>query len=342
MEREILKSTYFYDLPESLIAQTPIEPRDHSRMLVYDRKKKEIKHKKFYDILSFLTQGDVLVLNTTKVLPARLIGFKDTGAKIEILLQKRKSLVEWEVLAKPVKRLKLGTEIVFSDKLKCVVEEIGEYGYCRVKFDFEGTFEHRISEVGTMPLPPYIREKLKDQQRYQTIYADKGESSAAPTAGLHFTNELLKKIKEVGVKIVSVNLNVGLGTFRPVSEENILNHKMHSEFFEISQESADIINYAKKEGRRVIAVGTTSVRVVESAYSQGKVHACKKSTDIFIYPGKKFNVIDGLITNFHLPESTLIMLVAAFLGVEETLKIYKTAVDENYRFFSFGDACLFL
>ncbi len=342
MEKELLKSTYDYNLPEELIAQTPIEPRDHSKMLVYSKKNEKIEHKHFYDILSYLKRGDVLVLNNTKVLPARLFGFKDTGAKVEIFLQKRKDLHEWEVLAKPVKRLKIGTKLVFSEKLECEILEIGEFGSCRVRFCFEGIFEERLNEVGTMPLPPYIREKLENQERYQTIYAEKGESSAAPTAGLHFTKELLEKIKENGIEIVYVNLNVGLGTFRPVSEENILNHNMHSEYIEITRESADKINLAKNEGRRVIAVGTTSVRVLESAFENGKVCPCCKDTKIFIYPGKKFNVVDGLITNFHLPQSTLIMLVSAFLGIEKTIEIYETAVKEKYRFFSFGDVCLFI
>ena len=337
----LLKSTYFYDLPQELIAQTPVEPRDSSRLLVYNKKTKQIEHKIFHDVIDYLNPGDVLVINNTKVLPARLYGYKSTGAKIEVLLQKRLSLNEWSILAKPTKRLSVGTELVFSEKLKGAITEIGEYGNCKIKFDFDGVFEHRLSEVGTMPLPPYIKEKLKDQSRYQTVYAKEEGSSAAPTAGLHFTKELLEKIRKKGIIVVEVLLHVGLGTFRPVSEENILNHKMHSEFFEMTESNANILNKAKSEGRRIIAVGTTSVRVLESSFKDGKIVAQKRETDIFIYPSYHFNVIDGMITNFHLPESTLIMLVSAFLGYEETMKIYKTAVKEKYRFFSFGDACLF-
>ena len=337
----LLKSTYFYDLPQELIAQTPVEPRDSSRLLVYNKKTHKIEHKIFRDILDYLVPGDVLVINNTKVLPARLYGYKNTGAKIEVLLQKRINLNEWSILAKPTKRLSVGTELVFSEKLKGKITDIGEYGNCKIKFEFEGVFEHRLSEVGTMPLPPYIKEKLKDQSRYQTVYAKEEGSSAAPTAGLHFTKELLEKIKNRGIIIVEVLLHVGLGTFRPVSEENILNHKMHSEFFEMSEKNAEILNKAKCEGRRIIAVGTTSVRVLESSFKDGKILPQKRETDIFIYPSYKFNVVDAMITNFHLPESTLIMLVSAFIGYEETMKVYKTAVSEKYRFFSFGDACFF-
>ena len=337
----LLKSTYYYDLPSELIAQTPVEPRDSSRLLVYNKKTKTIEHKIFHDVIDYLNPGDVLVINNTKVLPARLYGFKSTGAKIEVLLQKRLSLNEWSILAKPTKRLSVGTELVFSEKLTGKITEIGEYGNCKINFSFDGVFEHRLSEVGTMPLPPYIKEKLKDQTRYQTVYAKEEGSSAAPTAGLHFTKELLEKIRKKGIIVVEVLLHVGLGTFRPVSEENILNHKMHSEFFEMTKENADILNKAKEEGRRIIAVGTTSVRVLESSYKDGKILPQKRETDIFIYPSYHFNVVDGIITNFHLPESTLIMLVSAFLGYDETMKIYKTAVEEKYRFFSFGDACLF-
>ena len=341
-QRELLKSTYFYNLPEQLIAQTPIEPRDHSRLLIYNRKSGEIFHKHFYNIIDYLQKGDVLVINNTRVLPARLFGYKDTGAKIEILLQKRIDLYNWEVIARPTKRLKIGTKITFSEKLSCEVTKIGDYGCCKVKFSFEGTFEHRLSEVGTMPLPPYIHEKLKDKERYQTVYSKIEGSSAAPTAGLHFTPELLKKLKEKGIEIVEVLLHVGLGTFRPVKEENILNHEMHSEFIEMSEKNAKVINDAKKEGRRIIAVGTTSVRVLESCAKEGKILAQKGDTNIFIYPGYKFQIVDGIITNFHLPESTLIMLVSAFCGIDETLNVYKTAVNEKYRFFSFGDACFFI
>ena len=341
-EKKYLRSTYYYDLPENLIAQTPIEPRDHSRLLVYDRKTGEIFHEHFYDIVKYLRKGDVLVINNTRVLPARLNGFKDTGAKIEILLQKRRNLTDWDVIARPTKRLKVGTKVTFSQELACYITEIGEYGCCKVKFEFNGVFEHRISEIGTMPLPPYIHEKLKDKERYQTVYSKVEGSSAAPTAGLHFTKELLEKIKGMGVEVVEVLLHVGLGTFRPVKEDNILNHEMHSEFIEMTEKNAEIINKAKKEGRRVIAVGTTSVRVLESCAKDGIIYPQKRETDIFIYPGYKFQIVDAMITNFHLPESTLIMLVSAFCGIEETLNVYKTAVSEKYRFFSFGDACFFM
>lgn len=335
----LLKSSYFYDLPEELIAQTPLEPRDSSRLLVYHRKNKQVEHKVFRDIVDYLQKGDVLVLNNTRVLPARLYGYKDTGAKIEILLQKRVNLKTWEVIAKPCKRLSVGTKVTFSERLSCVIKEKGEYGSCIIEFEFVGAFEERLDEVGTMPLPPYIHEKLKDKERYQTVYAKVEGSSAAPTAGLHFTPELMEKIKEKGVEIVEVLLHVGLGTFRPVKEDNILNHEMHSEYIEMSEENAKVINKAKSEGRRVIAVGTTSVRVLEScAERDGRVKAQKRDTNIFIYPSYKFKIVDGLITNFHLPESTLIMLVSAFADYEETMKIYETAVKEKYHFFSFGDA----
>lgn len=340
-EKLLLKSTYFYDLPQELIAQTPVEPRDSSRLLAYDKKNKKLSHKVFHDIIDFLREGDVLVINNTRVLPARLYGYKETGAKIEVLLQKRIDLTKWSILAKPTKRLKVGTKLVFSEKLSGEIIEIGEFGNCKIQFSFEGVFEHRLSEVGTMPLPPYIKEKLANQERYQTVYAKEEGSSAAPTAGLHFTNELLEKIKAKGVEVVEVLLHVGLGTFRPVSEENILNHKMHSEFFEMSEENAEKLNKAKREKRRVIAVGTTSVRVLESSFADGKIVPQKRETNIFIYPSYKFNVVDAIITNFHLPESTLIMLVSAFVGYEDTMKIYEEAVKEKYRFFSFGDACFF-
>ena len=340
-EKLLLKSTYFYDLPQELIAQTPVEPRDSSRLLAYDKKNKKLSHKVFHDIIDFLREGDVLVINNTRVLPARLYGYKETGAKIEVLLQKRIDLTKWSILAKPTKRLKVGTKLVFSEKLSGEIIEIGDFGNCKIEFSFEGVFEHRLSEVGTMPLPPYIKEKLANQERYQTVYAKEEGSSAAPTAGLHFTKELLEKIKAKGVEVVEVLLHVGLGTFRPVSEENILNHKMHSEFFEMSEENAEKLNKAKREKRRVIAVGTTSVRVLESSFADGKIVPQKRETNIFIYPSYKFNVVDAIITNFHLPESTLIMLVSAFVGYEDTMKIYEEAVKEKYRFFSFGDACFF-
>lgn len=338
-EKLLHRSTYFYDLPEELIAQTPIEPRDMSRLLVYNRKTDKIEDKIFRDITDYLHKGDVLVVNNTRVLPARLFGYKDTGAKIEILLQKRIDLKNWEVIARPFKRLQEGTKITFSQNLSAIVVEKGDYGSCKIKFDFDGVFEHRLSEVGQVPLPPYIHEKLKNKERYQTVYAKIEGSSAAPTAGLHFTKELLAKIKDMGVEIIEVLLHVGLGTFRPVKEENILEHQMHSEYIEMSKENADLLNRAKSEGRRIIAVGTTSVRVLESCVDEeGKIIAQKKDTSIFIYPSYNFKVVDALITNFHLPESTLIMLVSAFAGYDNTMKIYHHAVENRYRFFSFGDA----
>lgn len=335
------KKSYYYDLPEELIAQTPLEKRDNSRLLVYDRKTGGIEHKVFHDILDYLSAGDVLVVNNTRVLPARIYGYKDTGAKIEILLQKRIDLTNWEAIARPTKRLKIGTKLVFSEHLSCEVTEIGEYGCIKINFAFDGVFEHRLSEVGTMPLPPYIKEKLKDKERYQTVYSKVEGSSAAPTAGLHFTPELLQKIREKGVQIVEVLLHVGLGTFRPVKEDNILKHDMHSEFFVMSEENAKTLNKAKSEGRRIIAVGTTSVRVLETSCIDGVFVPMQKETKIFIYPSYKFKAVDALITNFHLPESTLIMLVSAFIGRDETMRVYETAVKEKYRFFSFGDACFF-
>ncbi len=334
-----LKSSYYYELPEELIAQTPVEPRDSSRLLVYHRKNGQIEHKIFRNIVDYLNKGDVLVINNTRVLPARLFGYKDTGAKIEVLLQKRIDLKNWEVIAKPFKRLSVGTKVTFSTNLSCEVVEKGDYGSCKIRFDFDGVFEDRLSEVGQMPLPPYIHEKLKNKERYQTVYSKVEGSSAAPTAGLHFTKELLTKIKDKGVEIIEVLLHVGLGTFRPVKEDNILNHDMHSEYIEMTEENANKLNRAKQEGRRIIAVGTTSVRVLEScADNNGNIIPQKRETDIFIYPSYKFKVVDALITNFHLPESTLIMLISAFAGYDETMHIYREAVKEKYRFFSFGDA----
>lgn len=333
------KSSYFYDLPEELIAQEPVEPRDSSRLLIFDRKNNNIEHKIFKDIISYLTPNDVLVINNTRVLPARLYGYKDTGAKIEILLQKRINLNSWQIIAKPFKRLKEGTKITFSNELACIIEKKENYGLCEVTFIYDGVFEDKLSKVGQVPLPPYIHARLKDKERYQTVYSKIEGSSAAPTAGLHFTNELLTNIKKKGVEIIEVLLHVGLGTFRPVKEDNILEHQMHSEYIEMSVENAHKLNQAKQNGKRIIAVGTTSVRVLESCVNEnGEILPCKKETDIFIYPSYKFKFVDALITNFHLPESTLIMLVSAFAGYEQTMKIYNIAVKEKYRFFSFGDA----
>lgn len=335
--------SYFYDLPEELIAQYPAEPRDSSRLLVYHKDDGNIEHKIFKDIIDYLHAGDILVVNNTRVLPARLFGKKDTGAKIEILLLKRLDLNTWETLAKPGKRLKNGSIITFSDKLSGEIIEDTDFGGKIIRFKFDGVFEDIINNLGVMPLPPYIHNQYKDKERYQTVYNKITGSSAAPTAGLHFTQELLAKIREKGVTIVEVLLHVGLGTFRPVNEDNILSHKMHSEYIEVTEENAKILNEAKREHRRIIAVGTTSVRVLESATDDnGIIHACQRETDIFIYPGYKFKMVDGLVTNFHLPESTLIMLVSAFIGYDETMAMYNTAVKEKYRFFSFGDATLLI
>ena len=335
--------TYFYNLPEEQIAQTPAEPRDSSRLLVYHRDNNSIEHKRFYDVIDYLKAGDVLVVNNTRVLPARLYGKKETGAVIEVLLLKRIDITTWECLAKPGKRLKEGTIIEFSPKLKAEIKGNTDFGGKIISFIFEGVFEEIIDEIGVMPLPPYIKKQYKDKERYQTVYNKITGSSAAPTAGLHFTKELMQKIQDKGVEVVEVLLHVGLGTFRPVSETNIKNHKMHSEYIEVTEAAANRINTAKKEGRRVIAVGTTSIRVLESATNDaGILEPVKKETDIFIYPGYKFKIVDAVITNFHLPESTLIMLVSAFCGLDETIDMYNIAVGEGYRFFSFGDATLLL
>ena len=340
-----MKTTDFdYFLPEELIAQTPVEPRDASRMLVYDRKTGEVLHKHFYDLPSFLKAGDVLVRNNTKVLPARMYGYTPNGGKVEILLLKRFDLNEWEVLVKPGKKAKKGTVLCVSEELKAeILDIIEDSGGRRVRFIYDGVFEDIISRVGEMPLPPYITEKLKDRSRYQTVYAKTDGSAAAPTAGLHFTDRLLTELKEKGVEIVDILLHVGLGTFRPVKADEVTEHKMHSEYYEISETAAERINLAKKEGRRVIAVGTTSVRTLESvADENGFVKAQKGNTEIFIYPPYKFKCVDSLITNFHLPKSTLVMLVASMTGREKILELYNLAVEKRYRFFSFGDACLFL
>ena len=337
-------SDFDYFLPQELIAQTPLNPRDSSRLLVYNRQEDTFTHKHFYDILDYLKEGDVLVRNNTRVLPARMFAYTKNGGKVEILLLKRFNLNEWEVLVKPGKKARVGTQLFLSEQLSLeVLSTIEESGSRRVRFDYDGVFEDIISKIGEMPLPPYITEKLKEQGRYQTVYAQVDGSAAAPTAGLHFTDQLLEKIKQKGVEIVDVLLHVGLGTFRPVKCDNILEHHMHSEYYEISQESADKINKAKSESRRIIAVGTTSVRTLESASDQnGFVKPVKANTEIFIYPPYKFKCVDGLITNFHLPKSTLIMLVSALSSREKTIEMYNLAVNEKYRFFSFGDACLIL
>lgn len=337
------KSDFYYDLPEELIAQTPAEPRDSSRLLVYNRSTKEVEHKIFRDIADYLRAGDVLVVNNTKVLPARLFATTQNGGAVEVLLLKRLDIDKWEVLVKPGRKCTVGKELKISDELSLIVEEITPTGERIVKFIYGGVFEEILEKLGTMPLPPYIKTQLKDKNRYQTVYAKHEGSAAAPTAGLHFTPELLQKIRGMGVDIAEVLLHVGLGTFRPVKEDIITDHKMHSEHYEISAEAAEKINAAKREGRRVIAVGTTSVRTLESASDEnGFIKPCKDDTQIFIYPPYKFKCVDALVTNFHLPESTLIMLVAALTGREEVLSLYKEAVDNKYRFFSFGDAMLVL
>lgn len=331
--------TYDYHLPENLIAQTPLEKRDESRLLVFDRKTKDIFHRQFKDITDFLKKGDVLVINNTRVLPARLMAKKSTGANVEILLLKRINLNDWEVLLKPGKRVKIGTVLTISDELKCELIEIKNDGNRIVRFYFNGVFEEILNRVGSMPLPHYIHEKLKDKERYQTVYNKVLGSAAAPTAGLHFTDELLKRIRDMGVEIVELTLDVGLGTFRPCKEKDITKHVMHSEHYSLSKEVADKINKAKIENRRVIAVGTTSVRTLETVAQKGMpLEASVGETDIFIYPPYEFKVVDALITNFHLPKSTLIMLVSAFAGYKNTMDIYETAVENQYRFFSFGDS----
>ena len=340
---ELKKSDFYYDLPQELIAQTPVYPRDGSRLLYYDKSKDRYEDRIFSDLVDILQKGDLLVVNNTRVINARLHGYDDKGRKYEVFLLKRKTLKEWEILLKPARKAKIGTEIVVNEELKLTVDAILDDGVRAATFIFDGVFEDILSRVGEVPLPPYITERLNDKERYQTVYAKTEGSSAAPTAGLHFTEELLDKLQEKGVERAEVLLHVGLGTFRPVKEENILDHKMHTEYFEISKQAAETINRAKKEGRRVIAVGTTSVRVLESAANMdGTVREEKGNTDIFIYPSYRFKVVDGLITNFHLPESTLIMLVSAFLTREKVMELYKHAVDERYRFFSFGDAMLLL
>ena len=337
------KSDFNYNLPPELIAQTPVEPRDCSRLLVYNRATDRVEHRIFRDITQYLNAGDVLVINNTKVLPARLYALTEHGGHVEVLLLKRLDIDRWEVLVKPGKKCRIGTRLTISPKLSLTVEGITDSGERIVKFDCDGVFEEVLDEVGSMPLPPYIHEKLKDKNRYQTVYAKTDGSAAAPTAGLHFTPELLQKIKDMGVEVVEVLLHVGLGTFRPVKEDVITDHKMHSEYFCVTEQAAAAINKAKAEGRRVIAVGTTSVRTLESATGDdGIIRAQSGNTQIFIYPPYKFKCVDALITNFHLPESTLIMLVAAMTGREKILEIYNEAVREKYRFFSFGDAMLIL
>lgn len=341
------KSDFFYDLPEELIAQTPLEPRDSSKMMVLSKENDNILHKHFYDVCDYLNEGDTLILNNTRVLPARIYGVKEeTGAVVEFLLLNQIENDVWEALAGPGKRAKVGTVFSFGEGiLKCEVTEVLENGNRIIKFSYDrnDNFFNVLDKVGEMPLPHYITEELQDKERYQTVYSKELGSAAAPTAGLHFTNEILEKLKAKGVNIGYVTLHVGLGTFRPVKAEKIEDHKMHTEHYHLPKETAELIINTKKAGGRVIAVGTTSCRTLESvATFCGEIREDDRNTDIFIYPGYKFKCIDGLITNFHLPESTLIMLVSAFYGYEKTLKAYKTAVDEKYRFFSFGDCMIIL
>ena len=338
---ELKKSDFYFELPEELIAQDPLRDRASSRLLVLEKETGKTEHHVFRDILQYLAPGDCLVLNNTKVIPARLLGTKEeTGAAVEVLLLKRKEKDVWETLVKPGKKMRPGARISFGrGLLKAEVLDVVEEGNRLVRFTYDGIFEEVLDKLGEMPLPPYITHKLQDKNRYQTVYAKYEGSAAAPTAGLHFTEELLREIEKKGVEIAYVTLHVGLGTFRPVKEENVLEHHMHSEYYEISQEAADKINAAKQRGGRVICVGTTSARTLESAADEsGYLNACSGNTEIFIYPGYRFKILDCLLTNFHLPESTLIMLVSALAGREQVLAAYREAVKERYRFFSFGDA----
>ena len=339
-------SDFYYDLPEGLIAQTPVEPRDSARLLVMNKETGELTHTIFNKIGDFLKEGDLLVVNNTKVIPARLYGYradKESVTKYEALLLRRVNFTDWECIMRPARKATVGARLKFSDELFAEVVGIGESGIRTLRFEFDGVFEDILSRVGNVPLPPYIHEKLKDPSRYNTVYSKIDGSAAAPTAGLHFTPELIESLKNKGVEFAEVLLHVGLGTFRPVKEEEITDHKMHSEYYELSEENEKIINKAVKEGRRVIAVGTTSGRVLETVSDEnGFVHAGHGETQIFIYPGYKFKILKGMITNFHLPESTLIMYVCAFAGYENVMNMYKTAVDMKYRFFSFGDATLLI
>lgn len=337
-------SDFMYDLPEELIAQTPIEPRDHSRLLVYNRATREIEHKHFYDVIDYLNPGDALVINETRVIPARLYGVRAGGGACELLLLKQLGPKRWESLVRPGAKLKVGKTVSIGEgRMTATIVGESEGGARIVDFECEGTFEAALDELGEMPLPPYIHEKLADRSRYQTVYAKEDGSAAAPTAGLHFTPELLDRIRAKGIDVIPILLHVGLGTFRPVKAENVEDHEMHSEYYEVSEDAAKRIHAAKAAGHRVVAVGTTSVRTLESsAQETGEVVAKKAWTQIFITPGFHFNAVDALITNFHLPGSTLIMLISALMGREEALRVYETAVQERYRFFSFGDAMLIL
>ena len=338
------KSDFFYELPEELIAQTPIKNRDHSRLMVLDRNKSGVEHRHFYDICDYFKKGDCLVINETRVLPARLYASRKGGtAPVEILLLKDRGNDRWECIVYPGKKLREGAEIDCQGMLKGTVEEVLPDGNRVIRFEYDGIFLELLEKLGTMPLPHYIKERLEDKERYQTVFARENGSAAAPTAGLHFTPELIKKLEDMGVEIAKITLHVGLGTFRPVKVDNITDHVMHSEFYKVSKEAADKINKAKDNGGRIIACGTTSCRTIESACDDmGRLCECSGDTNIFIYPGYRFKCLDALITNFHLPESTLIMLVSALAGRDRVLDAYKIAVDERYRFFSFGDAMIIL
>lgn len=332
-----------YLLPEDRIAQLPCEPRDASRLLVLDRGRDELEHKQFFNLPEYLRPGDTLVFNDTRVIPARLIGHKEqTGAKIEVFLLNRLTATDWEVLVKPGKKARPGTVIVFSEALRCEILECTDFGGRVIRFQFDGVFEEILDKLGETPLPPYIKEQLTDKERYQTVYARERGSAAAPTAGLHFTQELLVHLRQQGINLAFVTLHVGLGTFRPVQVEDITQHTMHKEYYTITPEAAELINATKQAGNRVIAVGTTSVRTLETAAAGGQVKSGSGWTNIFIYPGCQFQVVDAIITNFHLPKSTLLMLISAFAGRERVLAAYREAVERQYRFFSFGDAMLII
>lgn len=338
----MLLTDFDYDLPEELIAQKPVEPRNASRLLVLDPKEETVEHHHFYDLKKFLVPGDTLVFNDTRVMPARLIGYRDkTGGKVEVFLLRRIDGNTWETLVKPGKKALPGYKICFGDELACVVQGNTDFGGRIVKFEYQGIFEEILDRLGETPLPPYIHEKLEDRERYQTVYSREQGSAAAPTAGLHFTKEQLAELKDMGVNLGFLTLHVGLGTFRPVKEEKIEDHVMHTEYYSIPEETANLVRDTKAAGHRVIAVGTTSIRTLEAAaVAKNEIYGKSGNTDIFIYPGYDFKIVDAIITNFHLPKSTLIMLISAFAGREFVLKAYKKAVDEKYRFFSFGDAML--
>lgn len=339
----MLLSDYHYNLPDGLIAQHPHEPRDHSRLMVLNRTTGEVSHQHFYNVPDYLEPGDTLVFNNTRVIPARLIGTRaDTGGKVEVFLLNRLNHNEWEALVKPGKRARPGTTISFGEELSCEILDSTEFGGRVVRFTFQGAFEAILDRLGETPLPPYIRERLEDGERYQTVYSCESGSAAAPTAGLHFTEEMLENLKQRGINLAFITLHIGLGTFRPVSVADITQHVMHREYYSISPEAAQIINQTKEKGHRVVAVGTTSVRTLETVGTDGRIEAGSGWTNIFMYPGFEFKMIDAMVTNFHLPESTLLMLISAFAGRENVLAAYEIAVNEDYRFFSFGDAMLIL